>query len=255
MHHAFAGRPGLQPLYRFLRNMGLAGMGFDVAHFKDSGELEVLRAIAAQGTKLAVIIDVGAHIGEWSQAAHVFFPEASIYAFEPATANYARLEETVKDLPVTCVKAALSDTVGIATLHTYSSQPWLASLYMLDLEHRSYGGFTESEPEDVSCTTVDAYCAEAGIERVDFLKIDAEGHDFAVLRGASGLLEKGSVSYVQFEIGDGNLDSRTFLRDFIKLLGPRYEIFRVMSHGLAPLHYSAREEIFMLANYLARRRN
>ena len=99
-------------------------------------------------------------------------------------------------------------------------------------------------------TTVDAYCAAEGIERVDYLKVDAEGHDLAVLQGAAGMLEVG-VRFVQFEFGGGNIDSRTFLRDFVRLLEPRYRISRVLTDGLEPVDYSERDEVFLTTNFLA----
>jgi len=71
-------------------------------------------------------------------------------------------------------------------------------------------------------TTVDAYCAAQGIERVDYLKVDSEGHDLAVLQGAAGMLEVGV-----------------------------YRVSRMLTDGLEAVEYSERDEVFLTTNFLA----
>jgi hypothetical protein len=105
--------------------------------------------------------------------------------------------------------------------------------------------------ERIALTTLDSYCAFEGIQKIDFLKIDAEGHDLEVLKGASTMLAEGRITYVQFEFGGANIDSRTFLRDFVTLLTPRYSLWRLLSDGVELLEYSEREEIFITTNFLA----
>uniref|UniRef100_A0A7S4UDJ2 Methyltransferase FkbM domain-containing protein n=1 Tax=Alexandrium monilatum TaxID=311494 RepID=A0A7S4UDJ2_9DINO len=59
---------------------------------------------------------------------------------------------------------------------------------------------------EVETITVDAIAKRHGLHHVDILKVDAEGHDFAVLQGARGLLESGHVTLVVWELG-ANLNS------------------------------------------------
>jgi hypothetical protein len=54
----------------------------------------------------------------------------------------------------------------------------------------------------VCCTTLSAYCREKGIDRIDVLKIDTEGHDLAVLQGAEQMLSKGAIRFVYVEFND-----------------------------------------------------
>jgi hypothetical protein len=49
---------------------------------------------------------------------------------------------------------------------------------------------------------------------IDLLKIDVEGHELSVLRGATKTMERGLIKVVQFEFGGCNLDTRTNLQDF-----------------------------------------
>jgi hypothetical protein len=104
----------------------------------------------------------------------------------------------------------------------------------------------------VEVETLDRMATCLGITRIDLLKVDVEGHEHAVLDGARQLLDHGAVAVVQFEFGARNLASRTYLRDFVTLLGERYELFRVRPRGLARLDYHTGAEMFLEeTNYAA----
>jgi hypothetical protein len=109
------------------------------------------------------------------------------------------------------------------------------------------------ELERVSVASLDDFCKRHSIRSIDLLKLDAEGHELPILRGASGLLRDGAIRAIQFEFGGCDLDSDTTLRDFFDLLSPNYEIFRILRNGLRPVTYSERWEIFMTTNFLALR--
>jgi hypothetical protein len=108
----------------------------------------------------------------------------------------------------------------------------------------------------VELRTLDDFCAERGIGRIDLLKIDVEGHELRVLEGARGLLEADAIGFIQFEFNATNIDSRSFFRDFYELLSPRYRLSRIVRDGLYPIGaYSPRHELFVgPVNYLAEHR-
>jgi len=109
--------------------------------------------------------------------------------------------------------------------------------------------------EEVVVITMDNFCREHAIDRIDLLKLDVEGHELAALQGAAEMLARGTVRFVQFEFGGCNLDSRTNFRDFWELLSPRYAIYRVLRKGLYQVpFYSELDEIFTTVNFLAERR-
>jgi hypothetical protein len=113
-------------------------------------------------------------------------------------------------------------------------------------------GLEATQSESVEVRTLDDWSEEQGITCVDLLKIDVEGAELSVLLGASRLLARGALRRIQFEFGGTDIDSRTFLRDFVHVLGPSYSLHRILPAGLsAPVRYSERQEIFVLQNYLA----
>jgi hypothetical protein len=87
----------------------------------------------------------------------------------------------------------------------------------------------------VDVVNLDDYCAQRGVDHIDLLKIDVEGFELNVLRGASRLLEGQRINAIQFEFNEMNVIGRTFLEDFMARLEPTHGMFRVLPHGLMPL--------------------
>lgn len=126
------------------------------------------------------------------------------------------------------------------------------SLYRRDgLQDR--GIAVQEKQEAVSLKTLDGYCEEKNIQAVDFLKIDVEGHELEVLRGAERMLKGGRIGIIQFEYGGCNIDSRVFLKDlFDAFMGLPYEFYKI--HPRELLHvgkYCQKFENFEYSNWLA----
>lgn len=103
--------------------------------------------------------------------------------------------------------------------------------------------------------TVDDFSASKRTFYIDLLKIDVEGHELAVLKGANRMISEGRIRFVQFEFGGTSIDSRTFFRDFWRLLSPNYTLYRIVSNGLYRIDaYSDFLKIFVTVNFLAERK-
>lgn len=242
-----AGRQRWQPAYRWAHERALRGRNYGRSAVGESGERHALAYAHDRLPDAGVLLDVGANRGTWSLEARGLWPTAQIHAFEPSRRVHGELVAATAGRGITCVRAACGDEPGTADLYAVDGLDELSSLHQRDLASH---GMSMTAVETVDVTTVDAYCAGQGIERVDYLKVDAEGHDLAVLQGAAGVLEVG-VRFVQFEFGGGNIDSRTFVRDFVRLLEPRYRVSRMLTDGLEPVEYSERDEVFLTTNFLA----
>jgi hypothetical protein len=98
---------------------------------------------------------------------------------------------------------------------------------------------------------LDDVAANEGVEYIDFLKIDTEGHELAVLSGGSRLLREKRIGHIQFEFNALHVFSRAFFRDFRNILSD-YELYRLLPKGLLPLDTSITStEIFGFQNILA----
>ena len=239
-----------EKLYAF----SLRQMNFGRASaYRVNGELHSLKQLSRHWkNKQVTLFDVGANVGEYTLEILEAFRDQQfqLYAFEPSNRASARLREKVPVLTnVHLVQKALGDAEATADLFSPAEGSALASLHQRDLSHTNQKFLPT---EKVTITTLDQFCADNKIDHVHLLKIDVEGHELAVLRGASKMIERNAVEVIQFEFGGTSLDSRTYFKDFFLLLSPKYKIYRILPKGLRELpKYSERLEIFQSANYLA----
>ena len=107
--------------------------------------------------------------------------------------------------------------------------------------------------EEILLKTLDAYCQEKNIQKIDYLKIDVEGHEFSVLKGGINLLQKKSIKIIQFEYGGSHIDSRTYLKDFFELLEPfDYQFYKITPKiALHVPKYKYELDNFQYSNWLA----
>ena len=89
---------------------------------------------------------------------------------------------------------------------------------------------------EVRVISVDDFCRDRQIDRVDLLKIDTEGYEYDVLRGASETIDSRGVRWIQFEFNSMNVLGRKFFSDFESLLIPQFQLCRLLRSGqLLPL--------------------
>jgi hypothetical protein len=115
---------------------------------------------------------------------------------------------------------------------------------------------TEYSKIEVPKLTIDEYCTDCGIENVDLLKMDIEGHELQALKGAQNIISNQNVRVVTFEFGSANVNSRTYFRDFWEFFNDfGYQLRRMMPGGgsLAVKKYTEELEYFRGAtNYIAK---
>lgn len=190
------------------------------------------------------VIDCGANIGDWSAEVLKRCKPTRLLLVEPDKGNAVHLRRRFPNLPL--VEAALSSEEGVATLFTDKPGSGLASLHNRDLSHV---GLSMKRGSTVVTTTLPKVLAEHKISRVDLLKIDVEGHELSVLKGAAPVLD--SIQAIQFEFGGTDVDSRCFFRDFWNLLTADFEFYRLSPRGLLRVRsYREEDETFCFTNYL-----
>jgi hypothetical protein len=106
--------------------------------------------------------------------------------------------------------------------------------------------------ETITVTTIDQLVQERGIERVEPLKIDTEGSELDVLRGARQLIQAGRVDWVQFEFNTMNSAARVYFEDFQAAL-PGHRFYRLLAASVVPVGDSpwSLPNLFMFQNLLA----
>jgi FkbM family methyltransferase len=141
---------------------------------------------------ISTIFDVGANIGNTVSEARHFFPDAEIYAFEPVKATFAELESSVDGGPgIHLFNAAMGSEDGEGQITADGTKP----------QNRLVDDGSGRNTETVQILSGDAFCDEHKVDRISFLKIDAEGHDLEVLRGFRRMIGDHAVDLIQVEAG------------------------------------------------------
>jgi len=156
-----------------------------------SHELDVEKFIADFLQPGDVALDVGAQIGMFTSiAAQLIAPGGQLYSFEPDATNHADLLRTVdrNELDnVDIVNLGLSDSEGEVTFH----RPVGAWGSFMDGGQggasvtEGYFSTTKINTFSIQVTTIDAFVASRGLDRLDLIKIDVDGPEVTILRGAS----------------------------------------------------------------------
>lgn len=195
-----------------------------------------------------VIFDIGANVGNWTSSLLKSRPYVrSVTMFEPQPICWPPLEKILSDR-VSLQKKAVSDTCGKRTF-------WANSNSESSSLHETAGGGPNSRQISVEATTIDEFVTANRIEIVDYIKIDVEGHDLAVIKGARRSIERGTIRAFSFEFGIADVASRTFFLDFWEYaVSLNLRVYRIGHDGVAIRipHYSYELESFGgVANYIA----
>lgn len=243
-------RPRFQKFNRFLYNCAIRGMGvsnFGGPHI--TGEHHLQRYALKKVRHTPIVFDVGANEGTYSKSVLKIRPDATIFAFEPNPPAYKRLEKSLGNR-VRCQNIGLSNVEAATKIYDRFESPGSehASLYcnvLTNIHNAKTATF------DVKLRTLDDFCQERGVEVIDLLKIDTEGHELSVLRGARRMISAKRLAVIQIEFNEMAVASRTFVADLQSEL-PAYRLFRVLPNGFAELPaHSLYREIFGFQNLVA----
>jgi len=235
-----------------LAGMNMSGGG----DYNSSGEKWIIESIAGKykNRDCVTVFDVGANKGHYSELLNkIMGSKAEIFAFEPSKNTFDIMKANISGIEnIKSYNFGFSDKNTILTLYTNENGSGLASVYKRKLEHY---GIDMNMAEEVEMKTIDSFCEENNIKKIDFLKLDVEGNELKVLEGAKRIMESGNVEHIQFEFGGCNIDSRTYFKDFYSLLNERYKIYRILKKGLFHIEkYKETYECFIITNYLAVKR-
>jgi len=179
----------------------------------------------------ATFVDVGGNKGDFSLlAARRVGPTGRVLAFEPEPSNCEWIRRSVELSGYTCVslqQIALGDAAGEITLH----------LSGISGHHSVVGGRSDASGNaiQVKQRTLDAVLEETGDRRVDAIKIDVEGADLSVLRGARRALTENPGVVVFMDVHPHlGVDALEVCRFFRELGFSLFEMRRPFTTSLEP---------------------
>lgn len=140
----------------------------------------------------AVVLDVGANIGSMTLRFAQLTKQGHVYAFEPTDFAFKKLLRNISLNPelsrrITPVQSFISDhSEARCRFRVYAS--WKID-GTVSVKHPLHGGIIQPA-EGVSAITIDDFCEKIGLHRVDLIKIDTDGHELEVIKGAHKTIEK-----------------------------------------------------------------
>src|SRR5262245_2321440 len=213
-------------------------------HIAVNGERWLIEQIAPRSK---FFIDVGANVGDWTIEFASRMPGVPRgIAFEPSPSTAAELRTRLADYDsVEIVECAISDRSGNAKFYAEKNYGETSSLI------RTHSA-VDAKPLSVRVSTLDAEIAARKIASVDFLKIDAEGFDFHVLRGGEESINNKKIDVIQFEYNSPWIESGATLAAAYTFLQSRgYEIFLLRGPGLFRIDPSYVGEYFRYSMFVA----
>jgi FkbM family methyltransferase len=152
-----------------------------------------------KGAGVKTVIDVGAHTGEFSSAVRAVLPDAQVYAFEPLHDCCQKLKTKLgSNGSVQVFEVALGDQHGAVRFWRSDFTKSSSLLRMSKLHQVAFPWSAGNHPTEVQVRKLDEYADQMELSSKTLLKIDVQGYEDRVLRGAQQVLRK--VDYVLVEV-------------------------------------------------------
>lgn len=150
--------------------------------------------------EFACFLDVGANIGQSALHIRQHFPRAEIHSLEPIASTFAQLVRNTRSAGVRAHQLALGASNGQVEARVEVNQGHSDLNTLFGTERTEALSNSGEKSETVRVRTLESFCIGAGISRIDFLKIDTEGFDLEVLKGAGPWLGEQRIPLVLVEV-------------------------------------------------------
>lgn len=177
---------------RLKKLRGTVAQGLAVGHIES---LELLEATRPLGIR--TIYDIGANVGTWSLLAKALIPEAMVEAFEPLAKHHKGFQDNLREVSdVTLHRIALGPENTKAALRVMDFSD-ASSMLPLAEASRAEFGLEEVEQIHVEVRRLDDYRTDLGLAYPDLIKLDVQGYELEVLKGATECLRQARALVIE----------------------------------------------------------
>ena len=189
----------------------------------------------------SIVMDIGANVGEWTlNMAKMVGDTGRVFSIEPNPSMAQALKKTVAINNLSQVQifqGAMSNETG----HLDLTIPYTSDGYALPFGSQlgneytppskdvavSWGAMATTKTIKIETTSIDSYISDKGISKLDFIKVDVEGHEKYVVEGGIKTLETFKPALF-LEVGVETLADRQIIAD--QLREANYEIVGIILH-------------------------
>jgi FkbM family methyltransferase len=147
-----------------------------------------------------LIVDVGANTGRAARLFSKMFPGSPIWSFEPGVEAFRELSDAGDLGHVKKFNLALSDTDGSATFNIFHGSQLNSLLVNEPAGQRLDPELIPKGTAQVQTVRLDTFCEQQKVSKIEILKLDTQGYELHVLRGAERLLKAGGIKLVYLEV-------------------------------------------------------
>lgn len=154
---------------------------------------------------LKVIFDVGANYGQTAKFYSENFSDAEIYSFEPIKASFKKLVHNIQDLRnVQAFQHAFGQEETDVEIPLFEE----AQSQLNSLKKHNNTTNPNADKETISVKTIDSFIQTHNIRNIDLLKIDTEGYEIEVLKGAVKTIKCGQIKFILCEVALSTTNDR-----------------------------------------------
>jgi FkbM family methyltransferase len=140
-----------------------------------------LARMQRNGFQPKLVVDVGAYVGDWTRMCRRIFPDASILMIEPQAATQSALQQIAAQGESIELARALLGKVHNSQIPFYEAQS--GSSVLTEWEREG-----QQPTTTIDMTTLDAVTADTAFAMPDLLKLDVQGYELEILKGAERVL-------------------------------------------------------------------
>ena len=159
--------------------------GWDVIYFRGTYETGTTKVFETLIRDLDRVFDIGANMGWYSILSARLAKHGEVHAFEPVPFIFEKFRKNAELNSIQTIKsnniALGKEKSGSIAIHTFDGL-YHGHSSMSTLNRNDYSTV------HVPMTTLDSYCEEHGIARIDFIKMDTEGAEMEVMAGAKHMM-------------------------------------------------------------------
>ena len=157
---------------------------------------DIYYTLSRKGILNPIIFDIGSNVGDTISAFRTFYPKSTIHCFEPQFKCFEQLNSRFKgDRNLKINKIALGSSKELVKFGE-NVMDVNSSFFELDTEGQGH----VINRIEIEVDTIENYCSENDIERINMLKIDTQGYDLEVLKGASLLIKGKKIDCILVEL-------------------------------------------------------
>lgn len=231
-------------IYRVAKRLVFDHRGENNCEIDTNGEMLALKKYLCEND---VVFDVGANVGDWTKTVLGIIPNAKVYCFEPGRSTFSKLEQNIDSKNVVFNNFGLGSANEEKAFYIFDNDSTVNSLYLRD----ELVDKNKVVTEKVAIKKLDDYCSDNKIQKIDFLKIDVEGNEMEVLKGAKRMLEENNIKIIQLEYGGTYIDAGILLKDVFDFFKDfSFSFYKILFNEIQPVRYAKDLENFQYCNYL-----